>query len=72
MCNRKCKEKGVIIHPSLKEAFNKLYGYTSNAKGIRHAGNLGGKDSTFEEAKFMLVSSCAFINYLKCVVAKNN
>ena len=45
-------------------AFNALYGYTSDANGIRHAGDIGGPASTFEEAKFMLVSCSAFINYL--------
>ena len=48
----------------MKEAFGKLYGYTSDANGIRHAGDIGGPSSTFEEAKFMLVSCSAFINYL--------
>jgi hypothetical protein len=28
---KKLKENGVIIPPALEEAFNKLYGYTSNA-----------------------------------------
>lgn len=64
------EDSGVTIHPALKGAFSKLYGYTSDASGIRHAGELGGKDSTFEEAKFMLVSCCAFINYLTGVMAK--
>ena len=53
-----------------KEPFHKLYNYSSDAKGIRHAGNLGGTDSTFAEARFMLVSCCAFINYLKTCQAK--
>lgn len=56
------KEK---IHPALKGAFDKLYGYTSDADGIRHANGLGEGDSTFEEAKYMLVSCSAFVNYLK-------
>lgn len=55
---------GVNIHLAMKEAFGKLYGYTSDANGIRHAGDIGGPSSTFEEAKFMLVSCSAFINYL--------
>lgn len=55
---------GVNIHFAMKEAFGKLYGYTSDANGIRHAGDIGGPSSTFEEAKFMLVSCSAFINYL--------
>ena len=64
------EDSGVKIHPALKRAFSQLYGYTSDASGIRHAGELGGKDSTFEEAKFMLVSCCAFVNYLTGVMAK--
>lgn len=56
-------EKKIELHPALKEAFNKLYGYTSNADGIRHA--LLEEDTLdFEDAKFMLVSCSAFINYL--------
>ena len=58
-------EKNKIrIHPALKSSFNKLYGYTSDGNGIRHSGNLGGENSTFAEAKFMLISCSAFINYL--------
>lgn len=48
---------------------NSLYGYISDANGIRHAGNIGGPSSTFEEAKFMLVSCSAFVNYLIAVSA---
>lgn len=61
---KKIEESGVVIHSAMKSAFNILYGYTSDANGIRHAGNIGGPSSTFEEAKFMLVSCSAFINYL--------
>ena len=53
------------IHPAMKGAFEKLYGYTSDANGIRHANGLGEGDSTFEEAKYMLISCSAFVNYLK-------
>ena len=66
---KKLEDEGVEIHPAMKQAFNILYGYTSDANGIRHAGNIGGPSSTFEEAKFMLVSCCAFINYLQGVRA---
>lgn len=52
------------IHPALKIAFEKLYGYTSDANGIRHANGIGEGNSTFAEAKYMLVSCSAFINYL--------
>lgn len=60
----KLESLGVVIHPAMRSAFNCLYGYTSDAKGIRHAGNIGGPESTFEEAKYMLVSCCAFVNYI--------
>lgn len=66
---KKIEENGIEIHSGLKSAFNTLYGYTSDANGIRHAGDIGGKSSTFEEAKFMLVSCSAFINYLTAVSA---
>lgn len=48
----------------LKSAFEKLYNYTNDKGGIRHAEGLFVSDVSFEEAKFMLVSCCAFINYL--------
>ena len=66
---KKLENNGIAIHGALKSAFEKLYGYTSDANGIRHAGDIGGPSSTFEEAKFMLVSCCAFINYLIAVNA---
>ena len=58
------EDNGVIIHPSLKTAFSKLYGYTSDQGGIRHAEGMFESNVTFEEAKFMLVSCSAFINYM--------
>lgn len=66
---KKLEENGVVIHSGLKSAFNILYGYTSDANGIRHAGDIGGPSSTFEEAKFMLVTCSAFVNYLMAVNA---
>ena len=61
---KKLEDSGLIIHSALKEAFNKIYGYTSDENGIRHGGGIGGINSTFEEARFMLVSCCAFVSYL--------
>lgn len=66
---KKLESKGVEIHRGLKSAFNILYGYTSDANGIRHAGDIGGPSSTFEEAKFMLIACCAFVNYLTAICA---
>lgn len=48
----------------LKVAFEKLYSYTNDKGGIRHSEGLFVSDVTFEEAKFMLVSCSAFVNYL--------
>ena len=42
------KEKTIEIHPSLKDGFDKLFGYTSDAAGIRHAGQIDGDNTTFE------------------------
>lgn len=52
------------LHPALKGAFNKLYGYTSDAGGLRHALTEDAKAPTFSEAKFMLVACSAFTNFL--------
>jgi len=59
----KAIESKVSLHPALKNAFSSLYGYTSDADGIRHA-LLSESNLSFEEAKFMLVSCSAFVNYL--------
>ncbi len=60
-------EKKMGLHGALKKAFSALYGYTSDADGIRHA-MLEEPSLTFADAKFMLVSCSAFTNYLiaKC------
>ena len=51
------------MHPALRNAFNQLYGYTSDAQGIRHA-LLGASNLDADDAKFMLIACSAFINYL--------
>ena len=51
------------LHPSLKAAFEKLYGYTNDSDGIRHA-LLEEPNLKYEDAKYMLVTCSAFINYL--------
>jgi hypothetical protein len=56
-------EAKVAIHPALKKGFSNIYGYTSDAGGIRHA-LLDEPNLKFEDAKYMLVSCSAFINYL--------
>lgn len=51
------------LHPALKNGFSSIYGYTSDADGIRHA-LLEKNDLSLIDAKYMLVSCSAFINYL--------
>lgn len=63
-------EKKWQIHGALKSAFSSLYGYTSDAGGIRHALLEQDIEITFEDAKFMLVSCSAFLNYLKIKIGK--
>lgn len=53
------------IHPAMKNAFSALYGYSSDDAGIRHALMEGDRKVDFHEAKFMLVTCSAFINFLK-------
>lgn len=60
----KVLEKKRSLNKQLKSAFDKLYSYTNAEGGIRHGEGLFASDVSFEEAKFMLVSCCAFINYL--------
>lgn len=61
---KKLKEKGIKFHQALEKSFSMLFGYTSDEGGIRHAEGLFVSEVSFEEAKFMLVSCSAFVNYL--------
>lgn len=56
------------IHPALSKAFGLLYGYTSDASGIRHS-LVDETNITYADAKFMLIACSAFVSYLK--VASN-
>ncbi|TLP63646.1 hypothetical protein FEM01_06215 [Pseudomonas mosselii] len=51
------------LHSSLKSAFMTLYGYTSDAGGIRHALLDSTSTSTKADARFMLITCSAFINF---------
>lgn len=62
----KLESKGIIINSELKKGFEKIYNYTnSKESGIRHS--IIDNDHTepsFDDAKYMLVSCSAFINYI--------
>ncbi|SCL74587.1 hypothetical protein L21_0467 [Methanoculleus chikugoensis] len=64
------KQGKIEMGTPLKAAFLKLYGWSSSSEGIRHALQ-DQPNLTLEEARFMLITCSAFINYLKgkCVKA---
>ena len=56
-------EKTKHIHPALKDAISKLYGFASDAPGIRHGGTESNADIRFEDAKLVLLICSSLINY---------
>ena len=58
-------EEAVGLHPALKQAFSKLYGFTSDEQGIRHALiDSPQADVGQDEAVFMLGACASFSSYL--------
>lgn len=64
----KVLEKSGKLHSALKDGFSKLYGYTNDSSGIRHA-MLDEPSLTQEDAKYFLLSCTSFVNYLKSALA---
>lgn len=60
----KVLDKKGRLHPALKDGFSKLYGYTNDDDGIRHA-MLDEPNIDQSDAKYFLLSCTSFINYLK-------
>jgi hypothetical protein len=67
----KAIKKARELHPAFEGALIKLYGYTSDASGIRHAMTDAGVEVTQADAQFMLISCSAFTNYLWTVAAES-
>lgn len=59
------KELGEQVHPAQVQGFIKLYGYTSDEGGIRHALTEDSRDVDAADARYMLISCSAFVNYLR-------
>lgn len=60
------EKKGIVIPTFLRSGFEKLYVYTNDSRtGIRHALMNDAEVPQFDEAKFMLVSCSAFVNYIQ-------
>ncbi|WP_295073521.1 AbiJ-NTD4 domain-containing protein [Tabrizicola sp.] len=61
-----------VLHPALRQGFEKLYAYTSDAEGIRHSLMEDGRTITQEDARYMLISCSAFANYLIALSARRS
>lgn len=65
------QETEITLHSDIKDAYKKLYSYTSDAEGIRHA--IKDKPTVDEnDARFFLIICSAFVNYLTELARKNN
>jgi hypothetical protein len=58
------------LHTALRLGLEKLYGYTSDEKGIRHALIEESAKVTVDDARFMVVACSAFANYLVALASK--
>lgn len=59
-------ERNGKLHGALKKGFSALYGYASDANGIRHA-LMDEPNLTAAEAKSFLLACSSFVNYLKAM-----
>lgn len=60
---KRLETKGIKLHKAFQSAMSSLYGYTSDEGGIRH-GSIDFSGASSEDAKYMLISCSAFVNYL--------
>ena len=62
---KKLQKKGFLEHGAIKQAFEKLYGYTSDEEGIRHSLTKEGAPNVgLDEAMFMFSACAAGAAYL--------
>lgn len=57
-------KESIGIHPALCLAFHNLFGWASDEQGVRHGSITKSTNCSLAEARFMLVSCSAFVNYL--------
>lgn len=65
------KERGLDLHPAFESGVSKLYGWTSDQDGIRHAILEPHYGVGEAEARFMLVTCSAFVNYISSLGEKS-
>lgn len=56
------------LHKALSTGFNTLYGYTSDKEGVRHA-LMDKDDFTKADAKYLIVTCSAFVNYVNDIAS---
>lgn len=61
-------KQGLPVHSAIIRAWSAMYGYSSDAGGIRHA-NIGGEEVDAAMAVYLFVTCSAFINLLTKVAA---
>ncbi|WP_341935326.1 hypothetical protein MRBLWO14_000971 [Microbacterium sp. LWO14-1.2] len=62
---------GLPVHPAIVKAWGAMYGYASDAGGMRHA-NIGGEEVDAAMAVYLLVTCSAFVNLLTKVAAASS
>jgi hypothetical protein len=60
---KRLEANGVAIHPALQKAWSSMYGYTSEADGVRHAA-IAAPEVDQAVAKYFLIVCSAFISLL--------
>lgn len=56
--------KKLDVHSALKQGFGNIYGWSSDEGGIRHGKTGEPLEPSLSEARYMLITSSAFVNYL--------
>jgi hypothetical protein len=64
--------KRAILHPALIAGWKKLYGFTSDSGGIRHADAEGTTQPTQALAQYFLITCSAFVNLMTSGTAEGN
>lgn len=56
--------KNRCVHPALMESANRLFGYASDRDGVRHGAKSSSNPVDFDEAKLVVVSASAWVNFI--------
>ena len=59
------------LHDSIRRGLDKLYAYTNQPDGVRHALTEESTEVTVDDARFMAITCSAFANYLVALSAQH-